>query len=132
MPDHSTSIKDDSIGISPDDGRSSDDVFAAITTPELYQQNPFRQTGLSVLAGARAVTRRLDALRQTLELGTAEYRWAFAPGLAPSADQLIGVAQTLKDPRRRFAYEFFWFWPESYPEESTDEALDCLAKRDVE
>jgi hypothetical protein len=118
--------------MSPDDGRSSDDVFAAITAPEFYQQNPFRQTGLSVLAGTRAAAKRLDALRQTLELGTAEYRWAFAPGLAPSAEQLIDVAQTLKDPRRRFAYEFFWFWPESYPEESTDEALDCLAKREIE
>ncbi len=116
----------------PDDGQSSGDVFAAITAPEFYQQNPFRQTGLSVLAGTRAATKRLDALRQTLELGTAEYRWAFAPGLAPSAEQLIGVAQTLKDPRRRFAYEFFWFWPESYPQESPDEALDCLARRDVE
>jgi len=118
--------------MSPDDGQSSDDVFAAITAPEFYQQNPFRQTGLSVLAGTRVAAKRLDALRQTLELGTAEYRWAFAPGLAPSAEQLIGVAQALKDPRRRFACEFFWFWPESYPEESRDEALDCLAKRDVE
>jgi hypothetical protein len=118
--------------MSPDEGPSSGDVFAAITAPEFYQQNPFRQTGLSVLAGTRAATKRLDALRQTLELGTAEYRWAFAPGLAPSAEQLIGVAQTLKDPRRRFAYEFFWFWPESYPEESIDEALECLARRDVE
>jgi hypothetical protein len=118
--------------MSPDDGRSSGDVFAVITAPEFYQQNPFRQTGLSVLAGTRAATKRLDALRQTLELGTAEYRWAFAPGLAPSAEQLIGVAQTLKDPRRRFAYEFFWFWPESYPDESTDEALECLARREVE
>jgi len=118
--------------MAPDEGPSSGDVFAAITAPEFYQQNPFRQTGLSVLAGTRAATKRLDALRQTLELGTAEYRWAFAPGLAPSAEQLIGVAQTLKDPRRRFAYEFFWFWPESYPEESPDEALDCLARRDVE
>jgi hypothetical protein len=118
--------------MSPDEGQSSGDVFAAITAPEFYQQNPFRQTGLSVLAGTRAASKRLDALRQTLELGTAEYHWAFAPGLAPSAEQLIGVAQTLKDPRRRFAYEFFWFWPESYPEESPDEALDCLARRDVE
>jgi hypothetical protein len=132
MSDYSASISDDSVGVSPDEGPSSGDVFAAITTPEFYQQNPFRQTGLSVLAGTRAATKRLDALRQTLELGTAEYRWAFAPGLAPSAEQLIGVAQTLKDPRRRFAYEFFWFWPESYPEESTDEALDGLARRDIE
>jgi len=132
MPDYSASIKDDPVGMSPDDGQSSGDVFATIAAPEFYQQNPFRQTGLSVLASTRAATKRLDALRQTLELGTAEYRWAFAPGLAPSAEQLIGVAQTMKDPRRRFAYEFFWFWPESYPEESTDEALECLARRDVE
>jgi hypothetical protein len=132
MSDHLASIKDEPVGMPPDEGPSSGDVFAAITAPEFYQQNPFRQTGLSVLAGTRAATKRLDALRQTLELGTAEYRWAFAPGLAPSAEQLIGVAQTLKDPRRRFAYEFFWFWPESYPEESPDEALDCLARRDVE
>jgi hypothetical protein len=118
--------------MSSDDESSSNDIFAAVAAPELYQQNPFRQTGLSVLAGARDAAKRLDALRQTLELRTAEYRWAFAPGIAPSAEQLLDVAQTLKDPRRRFAYEFFWFWPESYPEESTDEALGCLARREVE
>ncbi|MGA3008136.1 MAG: hypothetical protein ABSE59_09625 [Opitutaceae bacterium] len=118
--------------MSSDHGRSSGDLLAAIAAPELYQQNPFRQTGLSVLAGARDSAKRLDALRQTLELRTAEYRWAFAPGLAPSAEQLLDVAQTLKDPRRRFAYEFFWFWPETYPQESTDQALGCLARREVE
>jgi len=131
MFDQQASIQPDPAGSSPDE-RSPGDVFMTVVAPEFYQQNPFRQTGLSVLAGTRAAAKRLDALRQTLELGTAEYRWAFAPGLAPSAEQLIGVAQTLKDPRRRFAYEFFWFWPESYPEESTDEALDCLARREVE
>jgi hypothetical protein len=132
MFDHPASIKDDLVGLSSDDERPSDDVFAAVIAPELYQRNPFRQTGLSVLAGTRAATKRLDALRQTLELRTAEFRWAFAPGLAPSAEQLIDVAQTLKDPRRRFAYEFFWFWPESYPDESKDEALDFLAGREIE
>ncbi len=104
----------------------------AVAAPELYQENPFRQTGLSVLAGTRATARRLDALRQTLELGTAEYGWAFAPAFAPSAEQLTGLGQTLKDPRRRFACEFFWFWPGSYPEESPDEALDCLARGEIE
>jgi hypothetical protein len=132
MFDHTANTQHDPVGMTSDDGQPSGDVFATITTPEFYQLNPFRQTGLSVLANTRTSAKRLDALRQTLELQTAEYRWAFAPGIAPSAEQLIGVAEILKDPRRRFAYEFFWFWPESYPEESTDDALGCLARREVE
>ncbi len=46
---------------------------------------------------------------------------------------MIGVAQTLKDPRRRFAYEFFLVLAGKLSGgESADEALDCLASRDVE
>ncbi len=128
---HSVSIKDDSVGISSDEGRSSDDVFAAITAPEFYQQNPFRQTGLSVLAGTRAC-KRLDALRQTLELGTAECRWAFAPGLAPSARATDRCGPDAERSATTFCLRVFWFWPESYPEGIRGRGRSCLAKREVE
>ena len=132
MFDHPANIDHNHIGTPSGGERLSADVFAAVVAPDFYQQNPFRQTGLSVLAGTRVVAKRLDALRQTLELGTAEYRWAFAPAFAPSAEQLTELAQTLRDPRRRFACEFFWFWPESYPEESADEAIGYLANGEVD
>ncbi len=106
--------------------------FEALAVPELYRNHPFRCTGLAALAGPREIAKRVEFLRQALELGTAEYRWAFAPGIAPSLEELRSFGQTLKEPLQRFAYEFFWFWPLTYPNNSDDEALACLADRDSE
>lgn len=127
-----TSLAGKSTDPFPDGSERAAGLFAAIATPKLYQLSPFRQTGLSVLAGPRVAAKRVDSLRQTLELRTAKYGWAFAPGIAPTTEQLLVVGQALKDPVQRFGYEFFWFWPESYPEDAPDATIEHLARRDVE
>ncbi len=100
-----------------------------IATPDLYLENPFRRTGLPVLAGAREVARRIDELRLSAELGTAAGRWSFAPEKTLTVDEIREVAQVFKEPAVRLAYELFWFWPESYPEDSpADPATGFLAK----
>ncbi len=106
--------------------------FEALAVPDLYRNHPFRCTGVHAVAGPRETTKRMEFLRQSLELGTAEYRWAFAPGIAPSLEELRSFGQMLKEPLQRFAYEFFWFWPMSYPNTDTDEALGFLETRQPE
>ena len=83
-----------------------------IATPELYRENPFRKTGLSVLAGAREVARRIDKLKLSAELGTGMDHWSFAPEKSLTVDQIREVAQVLKEPAARLVHELFWFWPE--------------------
>ena len=92
-----------------------------IATPRLYRENPFRKTGLSVLAGAREVARRIDQLKLAAELGTGIDRWSFAPEESLTVDQIREVAQVLKEPSVRLVHELFWFWPEKYPEDSPDD-----------
>jgi hypothetical protein len=104
------------------------DAAWSMATPKLYQENPFRVLGLSVLASPREVNRRLDQLKLGLELGTASFDWAFAPVLPPNLEALRASAQLIKDPRNRFFAEIFWFWAESFPEEGGDDAMDDLER----
>lgn len=100
-----------------------------IATPQLYRENPFRQTGLRVLAGTRDVAKRIDQLNLSAELDTVTDHWSFAPGKALSVDQLREVAQVLKEPAARLVHELFWFWPEKYPVNSpADPAINFLAQ----
>ncbi len=126
---------DQSHGMSSEDsGAMHRDVswFEALAQPEIYRNHPFRCTGVPALAGVRETAKRLEFLRQALELGTAEYHWAFAPGLAPTVEELRSFGQMLKEPLKRFAYEFFWFWPISYPQAGADQILDQMAERNTE
>lgn len=94
----------------------------------LYLDNPFRVLGLPTLAAGRDITKRGDQLRLSAELGTESYDWSFAPATPPRGEQLRAASQLLKEPRQRLLAEFFWFWPNSYPTESEDEALGHLAR----
>lgn len=97
-------------------------------TPEFYRSNPFRQLGLSVLASSREILKRVDQLKLSAELGAETGTWAFAPVTPPTLDEIRAFAHGLKDPPRRLLHEFFWFWPENYPHDSPDPALECLAQ----
>ena len=100
-----------------------------VATPELYRESPFRKTGLKVLASARDVAKRLDQLTMAAELDTGPEHWSFAPEQVLTVDQVREVAQILKEPAERLVYELFWFWPETYPEDSpADPAIDFLAQ----
>jgi hypothetical protein len=99
-------------------------------TTELYQRNPFRRAGLPVLAGPRQISRRVDQLRLELELGTLAFGWAFAPPPVTSGDEIRQLLQEFRDPRQRLIAEFFWFWPEKYPDDAADPAIEYLAAGD--
>ncbi len=100
-------------------------------TPEFYRQNPFRQTGLRILAGPREILKRVDQLKLSHELGALPSRWAFAPAESLPLDEIRAAAQVLQNPPERLLHEFFWFWPEHYPQDGPDPALDCLAEGDT-
>lgn len=102
------------------------DVAWSVVTPRLYQDNPFRVLGLHPLAGGREVMKRADQLKLGEELGTASYDWSFAPNPPPSPDHLRNAVQALKEPQQRLIAELFWFWPNSYPVEGEDKALEHL------
>ncbi len=100
-----------------------------VATPQLYRENPFRKTGLKVLASARDVAKRIDQLIMSAELDTGPEHWSFAPEQVLTVDQIREVAQILKEPAERLVHELFWFWPETYPEDSpADPAIDFLAQ----
>lgn len=103
-------------------------TLLAVATPALYFENPFRRLGLPVLATPREISRRIDELKLSLELGTVATPWAFAPETEITAATIRDAGQKLRSPRDRLINEFFWFWPESYPTESKDTALDFIAR----
>src|SRR4051812_21653506 len=109
------------------------EVLLELATPELYLNHPFRRTGLNVLAGTREVARRTDQLKMAIELGSYEAVHAFAKHDRLTVDDIRDAAQRLKDPKVRVAYEFFWFWPESYPDEGEgpDSSIADLAAGNV-
>jgi len=97
--------------------------------PDIYEKNPFRILGLSVLAGARDVAKRVDELKLAEEFGAGAPEWSFAPTKALTVEQIRTAAQELKEPAARLVQELFWFWPENFPEDSTgDVALEHLER----
>ncbi len=94
---------------------------------QLLKDNVFRALGLSVLATGREIAKRAEEFRIARELDTDVPRWAFAPPTALNADRTRAALQALNDPFRRLLAEIFWYWPNSYPESGSDEALQFLA-----
>jgi hypothetical protein len=103
----------------------------AAGTPRLYADNAFRVLGLSALASVRDVAKRFDQLQMSQQLGTEPDPWAFAPSPAATIEKLREAVQRLKEPRLRVVDEFFWFWPESYPEADSDAAYDLIMRGEV-
>jgi len=104
-----------------------------LATPRLYDGNPFRKTGLSVLAGTRDAAKRIDQLKLAAELETGTEHWSFAPEKALTVDDLREVAQILKEPEVRLVHEFFWFWPENYPQDDpADPSTGWLARGETQ
>jgi hypothetical protein len=98
-------------------------------TPAVYEKNPFRLLGLSVVAGLRDVAKRIDELKLAAEFGIAQADWSFGPEQALSGEQIRAAAQHLKEPVERLLWELFWLWPENYPEEEGgDEAMGYVTR----
>lgn len=103
-------------------------------TPEIYRNNPFRITGLTVDTVPSKIKRRIDDLKDVEALGEAEdeHGHAYALNPPPSLELITTAAQELKDPRKRMIQEFFWFWPEQWGDGQRDPALSALQQNDKE
>lgn len=99
----------------------------------IYRENPFRITGLPVDTTLKEIARHADKLKQMEELGYGEKAntAAFALNPPPTIDQIRAAMQRLKEPERRQIDEFFWFWPETFGQSSTDPAIQALAAGDM-
>ncbi|EDY20128.1 hypothetical protein CfE428DRAFT_2052 [Chthoniobacter flavus Ellin428] len=104
----------------------------ALATPEMFQENAFRITGLPVDATTREIARHLDKLKMMEELGQGEsvHTAAFALSPPPGVDQIRDAMQCLRDPERRILDELFWFWPATFGASGKDPAIQALAGGD--
>lgn len=98
----------------------------------LYLDNPFRSLGISVLSNSREIARRADELRLAARLQLGSAHWAFAPAPEQRGEATRAAIQFLNEAPRRLVAEFFWFWPEQYPEAGPDVALEHLAHGDID
>jgi len=90
-------------------------------SPELYTENPFRLTGLSVLATEREFSRHVQKVEMAERLGAGR-AGAVGPLAigAPDAEAIRAASQRIHDVERRLLDEFFWLWP--LPEYAVDAA----------
>ena len=98
-------------------------------TKDLFRNNAFRITGLSVEATPREETTRADKLKLMEELGQGAtlHTGAVALDPPPTLDQIRDAIKNLKNPARRLIDEFFWFWPRERGRTTPDPALEALA-----
>ena len=103
-------------------------------TKNLFSNNAFRITGLSVEAAPREVAKHADKLKLLQELGQSAsiHTGAFALHPPPTLDQIREATQRLKDPEKRLIDEFFWFWPCEPAGPTPDPALHALASGNAE
>lgn len=101
-------------------------------TPELFQANAFRITGLPVDATALEIAKHTNKLKILEELGqgASAHTAAFALKLPPTVDQIRDAIDKLKDPKRRLIDELFWFWPERFGQSRSDAAIQALEAGD--
>ncbi len=126
----------DPISISPETTSGSPDrpaacrVLLELAGPEVYRGNPFRLLNLPVLGGVRELAKRVDELKLAAEFGIGASTWSFGPVQALTSEEIRTAAQALKDPAQRLVREFFWFWPDHYPDDKAgdDAALGHLAR----
>jgi len=111
--------------------RESEEIAALLLShagPDLYSKNPFRVLGVSVQDGNREIIKRSDKLKISAELRLIEASPCLSPE-RPDQELCRQAVRELSDPRIRFLREFFWFWPEKYPEDVKDPALAAVAER---
>ena len=82
-------------------------------TPDLYNGNVFRITGLPVYATEKEIKRAAEKQKMLDELGVKDETTTtpFALANQPSADAIKTAMNRLKMPEARVIDELFWFWP---------------------
>ena len=99
---------------------------------DLFQNNVFRITGLSIRATSREIAKHGDRLKLLEELGGGEPPKAgpFARQPSPTLDEIRTALQRLKKPESRIIDEFFWFWPDGSKSGESDAAMQALQAGD--
>lgn len=107
-----------------------------VATPQLYQSNAFRITGLHTTVSLRDAKKTIRKKAQAHKLGlSSEGRLDLLPVDPLPSDTLMqrAVDHMLTHPHRRLVNELFWFWPDS-PEADYDnnKAIEALRLRRFE
>jgi hypothetical protein len=97
--------------------------------PELYRENAFRITGLTVDATAPDIRRQAEKLRVMARLGTDSGAMILPLGEPPDDAATQQATQRLRDPVCRLLDELFWFWPAADGE--PDHAIAALRRGDI-
>ena len=114
-----------------DEGKLSE-LMVESSHPELYRNNAFRITGLSVDASPRDIARQADKIKMAETLkSNVRYGGAMQLDPPPDADSVRMAMQRLRDPESRLIDEFFWFWPHQLGQAKSDEALVALHSGDI-
>lgn len=103
-----------------------------IATPDVYRKNAFRLTGLSVDATGREIERYAEKMRLQERLGVSPEptRGPLALTTPPTAESIREAAVRLRDPERRLAEEFLWFWPATPGKSTADPGIRALSEGD--
>jgi len=106
-----------------------------IATPQLYQTNAFRVTGLHTTVSLRDAKKTIRKKAQAHRLGLASDGHLELLPVDPLPSDTImqrSVDHFLSHPHRRLVNELFWFWPEpSHGDYENDKAIQALRLRKV-
>jgi len=95
---------------------------------DLYASNPCRTLGVFPPVDAAVLVERVPALLAA----PLQPDWAFAPALPFSSEQLRRAGLAADDSTECLVAELFWFWPEAYPDNGSDEAIADLTAGNAE
>jgi hypothetical protein len=99
----------------------------------IYRENTFRITGLSVDSSEREIKKHAEKLKLLAGLGQGRTanKAAFALSPPPSVEQIRTAMQRLKEPELRLIDEFFWFWPNEFGKSTNDPAIQAILAGDA-
>lgn len=87
-------------------------ALLGMVSPQLYDHNAFRLTGLSVDTSLRDISKAAERLEMIAKgFGVATAASNSFSNTPPTAEELRAALQCLKSPEQRLLHEFFWFWP---------------------